>query len=118
MQKKKIPAPRLLITAPICLLRGFMTAHKNRNADKAKPPMAIYFFSYPFIYSSNPPIYRFVLGEIIPYPITKNNPRSTSVPTIYTTSTAGGRSCGGSAPAPRPLPKNRMECYAIGLEKA
>ena len=30
------------------------------------------------------PIYRFVLGKIIPYPITKNNPRSTSVPPIQT----------------------------------
>ena len=30
------------------------------------------------------PVYQFVLGEIIAYQITKNNPNSTSVPTIKT----------------------------------
>lgn len=111
------------------------------------------------------PIFRFVLGEIISYPIMKNNPRSTSVPpiqtvkgrvvffhkvrekistlkplavwifavaisppktgnrikkscprfrplhsngkTVYTTSAAGGRFCGGSAPAPPTSPKEQ-----------
>ncbi len=37
---------------------------------------------------------------------------------VCTTAAAAGRFCGGSAPAPRPLPKNKIECYAIGLEKA
>jgi len=51
----------------------------------------------------------------MPYPFAKNNLHSNGK-TVRTTSAAGGRFYGGSAPCP--LPKNRMECGATGLEKA
>ena len=52
----------------------------------------------------------------MPYPFAKNNLHSNGK-TVRTTSAAGGRFYGGSAPCP--LPKNRMEWNAVqqGLKR-